>query len=65
MPGALVCGKRCFAGFRTVNVHVRRVKHAQHVRLQVYLGHRNFQDAVRYTELSPTNAVASNAADSR
>jgi hypothetical protein len=26
MPGALVCGRRCFAGFRTANLHVRRVK---------------------------------------
>ena len=26
MPGAQVCGRRCFAGFRTANLHVRRVK---------------------------------------
>ena len=26
MPGALVCGRRCFAGFRTAALHVRRVK---------------------------------------
>jgi hypothetical protein len=42
--------------FRTANVHIRRVKQGRPARsrLQAYLNHRNFQDAVRYTELPPT-----------
>ena len=49
------CGRYCFAGFQTANVHVRRVKQGPaRIRLQAYLGRRNFQDAVRYTELPPT-----------
>jgi hypothetical protein len=54
MPGALLW-QVLLRWVRTANVHVRRVKQGPaRIRLQAYLGRRNFQDAVRYTALSPT-----------
>jgi integrase len=39
--------------FKTATLHVRRVKAGTRA-LQAYLGHKNIQHTVRYTELSPT-----------
>ena len=53
LPAELVDLRWDQVDFKTATLHVRRVKAGTRA-LQAYLGHKNIQHTVRYTELSPT-----------